>query len=109
MKKEYRIKRNEEFSAIIKQRKQVVSSSFIIYYSPKKEDHARIGISVSKKIGNAVMRNKIKRQIRMMCLKLIDFEKYENDLIIIVKKSYLNNNFEDNINDLENNIKKYII
>ena len=65
MKKEYRIKKNEEFQKIIRQKKSIVHSKFVIYFR-KNDEHLRIGISVSKKLGNAVVRNKIKRQIRMM-------------------------------------------
>lgn len=109
MKKDYRLKKNEEFSRIINKRKHISNASFTLYYDKKLKDIARIGISVSKKLGNAVMRNKIKRQVRMMCLKLIDFNKCEFDYVIIVKKAYLDKNYKDNILYLEKLIKKDII
>ena len=59
MKKEYRIRKNEEFSEIIGERKRFSAFSFLVYYRKRKEEHARIGISVSKKRGNAVVRNKM--------------------------------------------------
>ena len=50
MKKEYRICKNYEFSSIIHKQNFVKSSSFVCYIESKKEEHNRIGISVSKKL-----------------------------------------------------------
>ena len=60
MKKEFRVRKNEDFSRIIKKKQSMANRSFIIYYLKNDLDHARIGISVSKKLGKAVIRNKIK-------------------------------------------------
>lgn len=67
MKKEYRIKKGSEIEYIMKQRQSVGSQYFVIYQSKTKnhdQNHFRFAVSVSKKYGNAVYRNKIKRQIR---------------------------------------------
>ena len=68
MKKEFRVRKNEDFSKIISKRISLASSSFIIYKDHNDIGHGRVGISVSKKLGKAVIRNKIKRQLRMMIL-----------------------------------------
>ena len=109
MKKEYRVRKNEEFAQIISEKHSVSNSSFVVYYSGRKEEHARVGISVSKKLGDAVDRNRIKRQVREMVRDLIGFEQCPKDLIIIVRKGYLEKAFADNKNDLEKAIKKAII
>lgn len=98
MKKEYRIKKNEEFQSIIKKRQSVANSKFVIYYR-KNESHLKVGISVSKKLGNAVVRNKIKRQVRMMVSQVFD-KTQKMDYIIIVRNKYLLSSFEENKNDL---------
>ena len=109
MKKAYRVTRNEEFSEIISQKHSSANAFFVVYYADRKEEHARVGISVSKKLGNAVERNKIKRQVREMVKVLVNFEKCPKDLIIIVRKPYLNRTFAQNTNDLEIALKKAII
>ena len=101
MKKLNRVRKSQEFQSLIHTGKKAVSSSFIMYYLPKKENEARIGISLSKKIGNAVVRNKLKRQVRMMCQDLIDFKICPSDAIIIVRFPYKDNRFEENKNILE--------
>ena len=86
MKKELRIKKNEEFSKIISLNKYFSNSLYKMYYAKLSEENSRVGISVSKKIGNAVVRNKIKRQIRMMLIEFYDFKASKYDLVIIVKE-----------------------
>lgn len=65
MKKEQRIQKNEEFSRVFKQGTSVANRQFVLYHM-KKEGQAtfRLGLSVSKKVGNAVTRNRVKRCIR---------------------------------------------
>ena len=64
MKKEFRVKRNEDFSKIIARKKSFANSCFIIYKDENQMGHGRVGISVSKKLGNAVTRNRVKRLLR---------------------------------------------
>ena len=109
MKKAFRVRRNEEFSKIISKKHSVASAAFVVYHCDRQEDHARVGISVSKKMGNAVERNKIKRQLREMVRAILDFETCPKDLIIIVRKPYLERPFSQNKKDLETAIKKAII
>ena len=109
MKKSYRIKKNEEFSKIIGEKQFFSNASFIIYYSLKSLDNARVGISVSKKLGDAVTRNKIKRQVRMMFLDIFDFESYNYDLICIVRAKYKDFDYAYNKSQLEKLVKKVII
>ena len=98
MKKEYRIRKNEEFQDIIKTRQSIANAKFVVYYR-KNNEHLKVGISVSKKLGNAVVRNKIKRQVRMMAQQVFD-KNHKLDLIVIVRNKYLLSSFEDNKKDL---------
>ena len=109
MKREFRITKNEEFSKIVSKKKSFANDFFVLYTNDRRENHCRVGISVSKKLGDAVVRNKIKRQIRMMIINIIDFENYPLDLIVIARPKYLENSFEDNQKQLEKLSKKAII
>lgn len=109
MKKKYRIKKNEEFTSIIEKKNCVSNSAYTMFFDAKKEDYSRIGISVSKKLGNAPIRNKIKRQVRMMFIENYDYENMPSDLIVIIRPKYLENSYSDNLAYLEKLIKKAII
>ena len=93
VKQEIRIKSKKEFDNIIKQGENIKNKYFILYYVQKKENQSRFGIAVGKKLGNAVVRNKIKRQLReIIKLSKNKFPKGK-DYIIIIRKESLNLNF----------------
>ena len=71
MEKAYRIKKNTDFQTIYKRGKSVANRQFVVYTYNSNKNHFRLGISVSKKLGNAVTRNRIKRAIRENFIKKI--------------------------------------
>ncbi|WP_431802122.1 ribonuclease P protein component [Halobacillus andaensis] len=87
MKKAYRIKKNKEFQQVFQHGQSFANRQLVLYYLKKKEQsHFRIGLSVSKKIGHAVMRNQIKRYLRQAFLEMEDQIKPDYDLVIIARK-----------------------
>ncbi|MFS0784096.1 ribonuclease P protein component [Bacillus sp. 1P06AnD] len=87
MKKKFRIKKNEEFQLVFHEGESFANRQFVVYILPKKDqDFFRIGLSVSKKIGNAVTRVRIKRYIRQAFLELNDQVKKQSDYVIIARK-----------------------
>lgn len=87
MKKELRVKKNKEFQEAFQKGYSFANRQFVVY-SLKKADQVdfRIGLSVSKKIGNAVTRNQIKRYIRQAVFELSDLIVPGNDYVIIARK-----------------------
>ena len=64
LEKKHRLTKRKEFNYIFKQGKAFSSKMFVLNYSPTKLPTFKVGFSVSKKIGNAVVRNKVKRRMR---------------------------------------------
>jgi len=66
--KKYRLKKNSDFRYLYQRGKSVKTSAIVLYRGPRKrktkENTCRVGFSVSKKIGNAVVRNRVKRKLR---------------------------------------------
>lgn len=91
MNKKYRIRKNEEFEYIIEKGICLKSKYFVIYNIESKESFNRYGISVSKKVGNAVIRNKTKRRIRDIIIKSSIKNGY--DYVIIVRKAAIDLNY----------------
>lgn len=82
-----RLKKNRDFQVVFKQGKSFANRQFVVYVL-KQEDQAysRLGLSVSKKMGNAVMRNHIKRYIKEMFRGLADRLESGTDFIIISRR-----------------------
>ena len=84
MKKEYRVKKSQDFDNIIRKKQSFANRQFVIYYQENKLDHMRLGISVSKKLGKAHERNKLKRYVReSFKTRKVFLKNY--DIIIIVR------------------------
>ena len=98
MKKENRIKKNEEIAKIVLGKQKVKSDYFFIYYQ-KNENITRVAVSVSKKIGNSVKRNHAKRIIRELVRANINKFKPAN-LVVVVKKDLFGVNFEKLTNEM---------
>ena len=105
MKKALRVKRNEDFQTIIQARCSVACMEFVLYSLENDFGHARIGFSVSKKLGNAVTRNRIKRQSREMAKVVFD-KNQAYDYVLIVRKGYLDNDFQTNLASLNTLYKR---
>jgi len=91
-----RIKSNEDFVYTVRNSRALKSPSYIVHFKNNELSICRVGISVSKKLANAVMRNRIKRQIRAMCDSLINYSLHAFDIVIVVKEPFLKNDFNTN-------------
>lgn len=91
-----RLKASDDFALAIKKGKAQRNQSFVIHYRNNDMLYTRVGISVSVKLGNAVTRNHIKRQIRNMCDSLLDYQTHQLDIVIVAKPGFLNRIFDDN-------------
>lgn len=58
------IKKGAEFSAIYKKKRSAANRQLVMYIRKNDRSVNRIGISVSKKVGNSVVRHRITRLIR---------------------------------------------
>ena len=96
------IKKRADFVRAFSAGKKFVRSSFILQMVKRAEGHieapqtTRIGFTVTKKMGNAVIRNRIKRRLREACKEAL--EKYGvagHDYVIVSRIKALDCDFEE--------------
>ena len=64
MKRCFSLKRNKTFRYVYRKGKSVPSRMLVMIYNKSKTGMVKVGFSVSKRIGNSVTRNRIKRRLR---------------------------------------------
>ena len=96
LKKINRLKKKKEFNYIYKKGEVAHSSSFIIHYVKAFKPYAQIGISVSKQVGNSVIRSRVKRIISEACR--LNIEKFAVKNYVITAKECAK---EKTSNDIE--------
>ena len=85
MKKINILKNSRDFDRIIKKNKPYKYKDYIIYMERDTNDIYKFGLSVGKKIGNAVNRNKVKRQLKSIISKK-DYQNNFNCIIIVGRR-----------------------
>lgn len=96
MKNTYRLKENSDFRRAFQRGKSVANAKFVLYWSDNRTQSFRVGFSVSKKIGNAVVRNRMKRALREVFHKLSEnLSSYTYDFVVICRKGSENLTFHE--------------
>ena len=104
MKKKEIIKKSNDYTKVINKNNKLKNKYYSLFYI--KSDNTLFGISIPKKIGNAVIRNKNKRQIK----NIIDNNKnnIQNgyNYVIIIRKEILSLSYQEKEQELINLFKK---
>ena len=58
------LKKNEDFKKVFDEKKSCANKYLVLYYKENGLDINRLGIQVSKKVGNSVVRHRLTRLIR---------------------------------------------
>lgn len=101
MKKKYIIKKNYHISKIIYKKNSIANKYFVVYKLYNNIEHFRYVVSIGKKVGNAVRRNKIKRQMKAIIYQNRNEIIEDYDILIIVRPYVKNLTFKQ--------IEKYLL
>ena len=87
MKIKNRIKSKQDFQSLIRTGQIKKNNEFVIYYKNNELGYLRLGVSSPKKLGNAVIRSTIRRQIRQLVAETINLDR-PLDIIVVARSNY---------------------
>jgi ribonuclease P protein component len=96
----HRLKKDADFKKVLAHKQSFRTPSFAFYYRPNFMTHIRVGVSVSKKLGGAVVRNRLRRQTKTMIQNQFDFTK-AFDMIVVIKEQFLKQSYHDNLKEIQ--------
>lgn len=62
--REHRLRKRREFLAVYARGTKLQARHFFVYVLPNDRETSRLGITVSRKVGDPVIRNRVKRRFR---------------------------------------------
>jgi ribonuclease P protein component len=105
------LQKNEQFRVCYSRGKKVVCEHIVVFYHPVRSDGAavnvRIGVVASKRVGNAVKRNRAKRLLRDAARHVCDRLNYQDIWVVLVAKSTITTQTSHVVrNDLEQGLRR---
>jgi len=91
--KKYKIRKNSEFRVVYKKGKSIANRLLVLYIFRNIKKLNRTGVSVSKKVGKSVIRNKVRRLIKESYRLNNSNLKQGYDLVFIARNSAKNRSF----------------
>ena len=82
-----KIRKNEEYSSVYRLKKSKANRLLVMYVAPNGREYSRFGISVSKKVGNSVVRHHIKRLVKEAYRKKEAVFGCGHDIVVVARKS----------------------
>lgn len=79
--------KSQDFKAVFNEGVSSSSSFLVIYAKPNELRFSRLGLAVSRKIGNAVIRNRIRRLLREAMRECVKDMAEHYDFVIIARKA----------------------
>ena len=81
-----RLKKRYEFRQVQLSGRRIHTPRFLLFVRPNALPNTRVGITVTKKVGNAVQRNRIKRVVREVFRRNRQLFPASHDIVFIAKR-----------------------
>jgi ribonuclease P protein component len=87
VKRSNRLSRSRDFDAVYRQGRSSATRYLVLYWFRRDDDAGdpRLGIAVPKKLGGAVVRNRMKRRLREAWRKILPEVPPANDYVLVVR------------------------
>jgi ribonuclease P protein component len=83
-----RLSRSRDFDAVYRHGRSVTTRFLTLYWFQREEQigEPRLGFAVPRAVGNAVVRNRIKRQLREIVRAKLEGKPPSNDYVLVVRQ-----------------------
>jgi ribonuclease P protein component len=102
--REQRLTRRPDFLTIQERGRRVSGSSYLLLALPRRAPsgllRARLGITVSKKVGKAVVRNQVKRWVRESYRRMADLVPDGLDLVVVARPTATARGYRETASEL---------
>ena len=85
MKRHSRLLRSADFDRTLRAGRRAASDYLAVFVSDNELGRPRVGLAVSRKLGNAVVRNRIKRRLRELVRPLVTRATSGRDVVIVAR------------------------
>lgn len=93
--------KRRDFEMVLKEGVAFGSRYITLYARPNELNFSRIGLSVSKKVGTSVTRNRLKRLLREAMRRLLHELHLNYDFVIVARSSSVECGLDDFIQDIK--------
>jgi ribonuclease P protein component len=103
-----RLRKRSQFTAVQGRGKKLHTEHFLVFVLPQTDSlaAARLGITVSKKVGGAVVRNRVKRLVREAFRRLKTLFPKGLDVVFVAKQTAANRELTEVARELEKLCRK---
>lgn len=106
MKRYFRLTKNFEFINVYRAGKRWSCAYFTMYVKKNNLERTRLGVSISKKVGKSVVRNKLKRRIKEIFRQFMENIKKGYDIVISVKPEMTDAEYDRIKKEIKNILKR---
>ncbi len=108
----FRLQKRRQFQQVYKTEQKIPLQHVVIFFKYHNDNDEiivskRVGITVTKRIGNAVIRNKIKRRFREIFRRLEPVIVSGIDLVFVAKRGVEKTSFADLLREIENGLREH--
>jgi len=107
--KEKRLAKRREFLHVYETGRKLFTRYCVLFFAANDLPHSRVGVTATKKLGKANVRNRLKRWTREIYRRQrepLGFDRNALDVVINVKQNAAEANFADYSSDLERGLQK---
>ena len=94
MKKTVSIKENKDFKRLYYRGKSVACGPLVVYYRQNPYPYCRLGLTVSTKVGKAVVRNRVRRLMRESYRLMEDRVRNSMDIVLVARSAAASADFK---------------